>query len=318
MSEAKKKYAIIRVQKLKSGDLAGVDNHNLRLGVLTENIDAEKSHLNRFYLGTAKPLNQLIHDRLLSAGVTRKVRPDAVLGLEFLLTASPEFFDEDMRKGDSAKLTKWIDDSMDYMANLIGKENIVQVVLHMDEATPHLQVVAVPISIEGTTAKLNAKPWTELGKWRRMWTSYATAMKSHGLQRGEMDANAEHQTLKAGRKEVIHIAEKAVSLASAAVDTSQRSETHLHETLVKQNFSILRNEKKIDEASKKIDLLVVHQEAVIKDQASMIATLKNELYTAYETIKRLLGKAGTATPAKTAVEPLNQATLDVLGGTFDM
>lgn len=292
-------YAIIRVNKLKAGDLAGVERHNLRIGTPEPNVDPSRSHLNRYITAGNHGLKNSIDKRIKDAGVKRKVRPDAVLGIEVMMTASPEFFDADMRAGKSAKLEEWIKDSIKYVYELAGgEENVVQLVLHMDEETPHIQGVFVPLTDDApSTAKkkkattekaiaLNAKPWTSPGKWQRMWTTYAAAMAKHGLRRGEFrlenEAPQEHTTLKAGREEVIQVAKRAEVKAD-------RAETHVHETLAKHQAALQRQDNKID-------LVIKQQQQVIQEQRTLIESITAQLKQAHEALKRLLGNRGTQTP----------------------
>lgn len=286
-------FAIVRMNKLGSADLGKVERHNLRLGPAEPNIDTSRSHLNRYIKLGNEGLHKTIDRRIKEAGVKRKVRPDAVLGIEVLLTASPEFFDKDMRDGKSPKLEEWIKDSISYLEDLAGgKDNIVQIVLHMDETTPHIQAVFVPLTDEAPSKskkpkapgelKLNAKPWTSPGKWQRMWTTYAAAMAKHGLRRGEFNVEAEHQDLKPGRQEVIKTAERALVVA-------ERTENTVHETLAKHQATMQRQDAKIE-------LVIKQQAQAITEQRTLIERITEQLKQAHDTIKRLLGVRGTQTP----------------------
>lgn len=286
-------FAIIRMNKLGSSDLGKVERHNLRLGQPEPNVDPSRTHLNRYLKLGNNDLRSSIMQRIKDAGVTRKVRPDAVLGIEFMMSASPDFFDEDMRNGKSAKLEEWLKDSVKYIQDLAGgEENIVQLVLHMDEKTPHIQGVFVPLSDDAPSKsskpktpgqlKLNAKPWTSPGKWQRMWTTYAAAMAKHGLRRGEFNVENEHQSLKAGREEVIQIAKRAEAKADQVED-------HVHNTLAKHQAAIQRQETKID-------LVVKQQVQIIQEQKTLIQSITAQLKQAHETIKRLLATRGTNAP----------------------
>lgn len=290
-------YAIIRINTLQSGDIAGAERHNMRLGEPEPNVDVSRSHLNRYIKTSPLGLKTAINTRIKDAGVTRKVQATAVLGIELMMTASPEFFDENMRAGKSAKLDEWINDCIKYANEYAGgPENVVQLVLHMDETTPHIQVVFVPISKDAPTTaknkaiaekvKLNAKPWTSPGKYQRMWTTYAAAMAKHGLKRGEFrldnEAPKEHQTLKAGRSEVMKTAQHAEAVAT-------RTENLVHERITKQDVVIKKQ-------TAKIDLVVKQQADVIQEQRTLIQSITAQLKEAHETIKRLLRGSGANGP----------------------
>ena len=319
-------YAIIRMKKLHEGDLSGVERHNLRLGPPEPNVDSTRTHLNEYIKSGNHGLKASIVKRVKDAGITRKIRDDAVYGIEVVMTASPEFFDEAMRQKKSAKLDEWKNDSIKYLYELAGgEENVVQLALHMDEETPHVVAVIVPISDDApSTAKkkiaekkpaLNAKPWTSPGKWQRMWTTYAAAMARHGLKRGEFrletDPPQEHVTLKDGREQVIKKARQAEATAERAVAIADRAETHMHETVAKHQAVLKRQDAKIE-------MVVKKQEGVILEQRTLIDSLTVQLKLAYDEIQRLLkgsGAGGPQTPRQGTSQPQNPPpkTLDELG-----
>ena len=53
---------------------------------------------------------------------------------------------EDMVKvQDEGRLAEWCDDSLQWLHHTFGSENTVSAVLHMDEHTPHIHAMVVPI-----------------------------------------------------------------------------------------------------------------------------------------------------------------------------
>lgn len=306
--------AIIRVSKLKAGDLAGVEKHNLRFGDVEPNVDPARSHLNRYIKSSNHGLKYSIDQRIRNVGITRKVRPDAVLGIEVMMTASPDFFDDEMRAGRSEKLDAWIADSVAYLNALAGDPaNVVQLVVHMDETTPHIQAVFVPISDDAPSKKserkmaLNAKPWTSPGKWQRMWTTYATAMAKYGLQRGELRPDDEppkqHTSLKAGRIEVMRTAEAAKRNADNAL--------RVVATTVNETKQVLQQQEQALAAAQAV---IVRQEGVIAEQAqqlqqqhSIIDELLRKVEELRAFIQRLTG-GGNNRPNQSAGQPPDGAT----------
>ncbi|MDQ7005511.1 MAG: MobV family relaxase [Ghiorsea sp.] len=118
-----------------------------------------------------------------------KYRKNAVLAVENLLTASPEFF-----KGKSdLQVREWADESIQSMRKFWGNENIASATLHLDESTPHIHLYAIPL-IEG---KLNCREF--LGgrkKLSDMQSHYANSMKKFDLERGVLGSRATHKTMK--------------------------------------------------------------------------------------------------------------------------
>lgn len=281
-------FAIIRMTTLKAGDLAGAERHNLRLGEPEPNVDPSRTHLNRYLKTSESTLSQTILNRISDAGVTRKVQTTAILGIELMLTASPEFFDTEMRSGTSKKLDDWVNAQIKYVEKFAGgPENVVQFVLHMDETTPHIQAIFVPISTDAPSKKnlkqedrkpvLNAKPFTSPGKWQKMWTTYAAAMSPFGLKRGSVNADSEHQTIKAGRKEVINLAKEAIEI-------SRTTSNQVHSTMAKQNVQI--------------DRVVRSQEKLIKEQRTFIEQLQQTNSDLVAMLRKLMGGGGNNVPTQ--------------------
>ncbi|WP_200843090.1 plasmid recombination protein, partial [Klebsiella pneumoniae] len=77
---------ILRIQKLKSfADVGGSLSHNYR-NRETLNADSDRTHLNEHELDTNEKCMTAIRDR-----IPEKRRKDAVLCIEHLITASPEW-----------------------------------------------------------------------------------------------------------------------------------------------------------------------------------------------------------------------------------
>lgn len=185
--------AICRVSKVKgAGSIAGKSQHNYRLGEVL-NADPQRAHLNKEYINAHQDLAPAIEARINEAGITR-IRHDAVKGMEFILTASPERFkrDEsgqvvgDMRNG------KWVAENLRFMQETYGK-NLVAFTFHQDEKTPHIHAVVVPITADG---RLCAKEMFNPQTLRQLQTDYAQAMKPFGLERGTEGSRARHVSMK--------------------------------------------------------------------------------------------------------------------------
>ena len=180
------RYAVMRVAKLKTrGEIGALGKHNER-DRETRNADAARLGDNERLAGTGDWCAD-VERRLADA---RYRRPDAVLGLEHILTASKDFFAD----GDPGRLATWHDAAMAWLRATYGEKNVVAAVLHRDEITPHIQAVVVPLDARD---HLNAKHWTGgREKLSALQDSYARAMEPFGLVRGVRGSVAAHQTVK--------------------------------------------------------------------------------------------------------------------------
>ena len=177
-------FAILRTAKLKSfGEIGGSLSHNYR-DRPTPNANPQQTPLNEHSLQNAELVMNAIKDKL-----PEKRRKDAVLCVEYLITASPDWVGwnrlEEKKYFDDAK--KWLEDKH-------GKDNVIATTIHRDESTPHMVAYVVPL-VDG---KLNAKHF--LGgreKLSKMQTDFADKVgRSVGLVRGLEGSKAEHQTIK--------------------------------------------------------------------------------------------------------------------------
>ena len=186
--------SIIRTKKHKStSSLKSRMTHTYRTRP-TPNADPKKLQKNKLLVGTedyATALETKLKD-YENAG--NHIRSDAVLAIEYLLTASPEFFDIPGKLDRDRRLQEWCDKQVAFMKEKHGAENILCMYLHLDEKTPHIECFVMPIDNKG---KLNCKYY--LGgskKLSLLQTEYASYNKIFGLTRGREGSNAEHTTVK--------------------------------------------------------------------------------------------------------------------------
>ena len=108
-----------------------------------------------------------------------------MIAIEYLVTASPEFFAGHTRGA-------YFKSALEFLKQKHGKQNLISVALHLDETTPHLVAYVVPINAAG---KLAAKDF--LGgreKLRQLQTDFfQTVGAKFGLERGVKGSRATHQ-----------------------------------------------------------------------------------------------------------------------------
>lgn len=104
-----------------------------------------------------KSLPQAVKDRIKEGYKGEKaLRKDAVRFQTHILTGSHEQMKDIF--ADEKKKEQWIKASKEWMQERYGKENIVRFVLHVDERTPHIHAVTVPLTKDG---RLSAKEYTK-------------------------------------------------------------------------------------------------------------------------------------------------------------
>lgn len=182
--------AIIRVAKLKTiGNIAGSGHHTFR-EMRTDNADAERTALN-VAMGPANTVDLLSAVR---GRLPEKRRKDAVLCLEYLITASPQHFGDDWRERENYG-KPYFSDALEWLKAKHGAENVVCANLQLDEKSPHMVVYVVPRTADGG---LSAKQFTGgKAKLTKLQTDFAKEVgQKHGLERGIEGSKAKHKTIR--------------------------------------------------------------------------------------------------------------------------
>lgn len=183
-------YAVVRMQKMKAHDLKGIQSHNQRERESRTNsdIDKERSHLNYDLVNERsidynKRVKEIIEPQKTT---TRKIRKDAVLVNELLVTSDREFFD----KLSPDETRKFFKDSLTFFQERYGKQNIAYAVVHMDEKTPHLHLGVVPMR----DGRLQSKNVFNRDELFAIQDEFPKHMRSLGfeLERGEKGSDREH------------------------------------------------------------------------------------------------------------------------------
>ena len=179
-------FAILRTTKLKDwGNISASLQHTFRER-LTPNADENRTGLNAHIGGNnSEQILQKIKD-----GLPDKYRADCVKCVEYLITASPEWF---AQANDQERL-QYFHTAQEWLKERHGADNVKYVGIHVDETTPHLVAYVVPIDGRG---KLNCKAF--LGgreKLSKMQSDFAERVQKFGLKRGVEGSKAKHQRVK--------------------------------------------------------------------------------------------------------------------------
>lgn len=136
MAQLREKCSV-HAQKIKNP--GGLCDHNNRVNVpddLKKWIDESRSHLN-YDLIPCADYKKAVDEKIQAAGITRKIRKDAVLSAS-ICSYAPTVDDFELNK-------KYFKDCVEFFKKTIGENNIIAATVHNDEKTPHLHLVFVPI-----------------------------------------------------------------------------------------------------------------------------------------------------------------------------
>ena len=203
-------YAVLHLEKAKGTD-SRMSAHIERT-VHTKNADRTRTHLNRelvqFPEGVRNRTQAIAH-RIETAGIRRKVSANQVKAIRILLTGS----NKDMKQMEAeGRIEDWCNDSLKWIRETYGEQNLVSAVLHMDEKTPHIHATVIPI-VTGERRKAGQEEQNGKKKYRKKnpqdvrlcaddvmarhrlkhyQDTYAQAMNKYGLQRGVDGSLAKH------------------------------------------------------------------------------------------------------------------------------
>lgn len=200
-------YAILRFTKHKGSPAGPLEAHHERKKekyVSNPDIDVGRSKDNFHIIKPEERYYHFIQKRIEESGC--RTRKDSARFIDTLITASPEFF-----KGKSKKeIASFFQRATDFMVECVGKENIVSAVVHMDEKTPHLHLVFVPLTEDNRLcAKEIIGNRATLTKWQDDFYEYML-QKHPDLERGESAS-------KTGRKHIpTRLFKQAISLSKQA------------------------------------------------------------------------------------------------------
>lgn len=211
---------VLRVGKVKTADkIKQILNHNFRL-VAVPNANPEQSK-NNFNLRKVDDVRQHIDLAFFTDdAIHKKRRKDAVLCMDYLISASPDFF----KTNSPITQMRFFEEMTDWLKKRHGAENVLSVNIHYDETTPHMHALVIPT--DPRTGKLSCD--YHMGnktKMRQMQTDIAQAAAKFGLERGESGSKAKHTSI----KKFYGLVEEAVKQADLRKATAEQETQELTE-----------------------------------------------------------------------------------------
>lgn len=213
-------YSVFRVEGVKNtGSLKGLCKHNKdRISNTNPDIDKDRSKdnielvecdgtYNKKFNEITKEMRRQHDERMETMRADRVKSFDKSLddsssdvACEMLFTSDEKFFENMNRE----QITKWANESLNFVIKDIGikRENILHAVVHMDEKTPHLHVVAVPLietydkRRKQNTLKISRAKFIQGGKHlTKLQDAYNERMNASGykLDRGDIGSLKVHE-----------------------------------------------------------------------------------------------------------------------------
>ena len=185
-------YAIIRNTKYKRENLKGIFRHNERRNknYSNENINKENSHLN-YWLKEPKYSYEKEFDRIKEKyNLKGQIKTVSNIACEYIVTSDKEFFNNIGK----SETRRFFETAYKFVCEYksLGEQYILSSIVHMDEETPHMHIVFIPV-VHTKDKKGNnidkvacSEFWKAKDSYRRLQDDfhYYIVLNGFDLQRG--------------------------------------------------------------------------------------------------------------------------------------
>ena len=275
-------YAIIRNAKYKRENLKGIYRHNERRNknYSNKNIDKEKSNLN-YSLKDTQFTYEKEFDRIRKEyNLKGQIKTVSNIICEYIITSDKAFFDtigEDETKRYFETAYKFVCEYKD-----LGEQYILSAKVHMDEETPHMHLVFIPV-VHTTDKKENninkiacSEFWKAKDSYRQLQNAFHSYITANGfdLERGNPSERV-HLSVE-DYKKITNFENTKTVLKDIKLELPETPD-------VKSFGKLMRNrDEKIQE------LVVEPRDKMIKEQQEQISLLYLALQNQVNTVERAL------------------------------
>ena len=251
-------FLVLHMDKFKKEAVRGIQNHNTRERRSHSNPDIayDRSFQNyELHVGASPNYAEAVQNRIDDLLLTKAVRKDAVHLCGLIVSSDAEFFQK-LSPEDSKR---FFEVSKEFLTQFVGEENVVSAMVHMDEKTPHMHFLHVPVTKDG---RLNANAIYTRESLKSLQTELPQHLKSNGfnIQRGiEQEPGSKKIHLPTRefkqQREALDSLKKDVQSVNAKLKKGQRQEAELRERLEsyeqqgREADKILEKQESIPDAS---------------------------------------------------------------------
>lgn len=198
-------YAIVRNEKLTRAEVNGKGTHNDRKAKnhTNKDIDTTKTHLNYYIKKNELTYTKEFDKYLKENNVQGHLRSNSIIMCQMIFASDQVFFDKIGEK----ETKRYFDECYKFICSYknLGERNIISAVVHLDEGSPHMHLMFVPVvhtkDKDGNNIdKICARDfWKGRDSYRKLQDAYFNHVKSKGfdLERGIFveDTNRKHYSV---------------------------------------------------------------------------------------------------------------------------
>ena len=203
-------YAIVRNEKLTRAEINGKGTHNDRKtkNHTNKDIDPTRTHLNYYIKKNELTYTKEFDKYMKENNLQCHLRSNSIIMCQMVFTSDQAFFD---RIGEE-ETKRYFDECYKFTCNYknLGEKNIISAVVHLDEGSPHMHLMFVPVvhtkDKDGNNIdKICSRDfWKGRDSYRKLQDAYFNHVKSKGfdLERGMFveDTNRKHYTIEEYKK----------------------------------------------------------------------------------------------------------------------
>ena len=284
-------FAIHRVEKCKKTAVFGLQieanrtqaDHEKGRNFDKSDIDWERTKLNQHFKGLhCENWSEGISQELKKAGITKAPKSNAVVLLDGLYTASPEWFEGKSK----AEIIDFFKDCLKFHIQHYGKP--LNAVIHWDEKSPHLAVASVPIIEAEQGAKLCAK---EIMGGRADYRArqdqfFEQVAKSRGFERGERSDpkhKKKHLSVQDYKKQQN---EAQISAQERVLEKNRAEYQTIQKNLSESRLELDKAQEKLFAIEEKVQVKTSQWKELTKRINEALENQQNPLYDDY--VKRFL------------------------------
>ena len=277
-------YLVLHMDKFKKEAIRGIQSHNRRERESRSNpdIDYERSAANyELHEAAASNYAEGIQNRIDDLLLVKSVRKDAVRMCGLIVTSDKAFFD----RLTPEETRRFFEESKAFLTEFVGAENVISAMVHMDEKTPHMHFLHVPVTPEG---RLNANKIYTRQSLRKLQSELPAYLQSRGfaIERGveqmpgsvkkHLDTREFKQQQEALEK-LIQESEEATRNSRQFISSLEQREEELRKSIEEYERQAEEAEKFLQEDSSLPKASLFNYPSVLEKASSIIGELKKAL-----------------------------------------
>ena len=302
---------VLHMDKFKKDAIRGIQSHNRRERESHSNPDIDYSRsVGNYDLheSTSDNYAQAIQNRIDDLLMVKAVRKDAVHMCGLIVSSDKSFF---TRMG-KEETRRFFAEAAAYLTDFVGKENVISAMVHMDEKTPHMHFLHVPVTQDG---RLSANSIYSRASLKKLQTELPSYLQSRGfeIQRGveqkpgsakkhldTREFKQQQESLAGLRRESDAVAREALQLIGEMIERRKQEEV-LQERLqsmeqqAREAEAILSDMPELPQASllnykfvlKQAQTIMTQQQKSLAEK-TMIAAARDKLQAENKTLEKRL------------------------------